>query len=132
MSDDWAFRPPQTHGDGLYHGSRNAGGGNVNRTDAESTGSPPPLIDSRADDISLAAPKITISVYLDDGRVYDYQVSTVASAREHMAAIVATGYRSVQADDPTTLTHYPPHRIVKVKATGVQFQTMYFDSARGT
>lgn len=78
------------------------------------------------------APKITISVYIDDGRVYDYDVSTVASAREHMAAIVATGYRSVQEADPTTLTHYPPHRITKVKATGVTFQTGYYDRVRGT
>lgn len=76
--------------------------------------------------------KITIAVYLDDGRVFEYEVSSVASAREHTSAIIATGYRSVQAEQPDVLTHYPPHRISKVKCTGLPVATSYTDRVRGT
>jgi hypothetical protein len=80
-------------------------------------------------------PAFDISVYLDDGRVYTYEVTSMASAREHSAAIVAGGYRSVQEDQPNVLTHYPPHRIVKVKVTGkngASIPTSYYDRASGT
>lgn len=74
-----------------------------------------------------------ISVYIDDGVVYDYEVESMHAAREHASAIVATGYRSVQAASPYTLTHYPPHRITKVKITApTPIQSAYYDRVRGT
>jgi hypothetical protein len=81
-----------------------------------------------------AKPKFTVAVYLDDGRVFDYEVGSMASAREHTSAIIATGYRSVQEDEPNVMTHYPPHRISKVKITsaGAPVTTNYTDRVRGT
>lgn len=74
----------------------------------------------------------TISVYIDDGLVYDYEVGSMHAAREHASAIVATGYRSVQYVAPDTLTHYPPHRITKVKIKSpTAIQSHYFDRVRG-
>lgn len=70
--------------------------------------------------------KHKISVYIDTGDVYSY--GTDSSAREHVSAIVKTGYRSV--DSNGTLTHWPPHRITKVVATNCN--TMYPDTVRGT
>lgn len=67
-----------------------------------------------------------ISVYLDDGRVFEYEVLS-GKQREHTSAIIAGGYRSCRDG---VLEHYPPHRIVKVKATGAD--TMYTDTLRGT
>lgn len=67
-----------------------------------------------------------ISVYLDSGDVFEYE--TDSSAREHVSAIVTSGYRSV--DENGVLTHWPTHRILKVKATGCN--TSYPDSVRGT
>lgn len=87
--------------------------------------------------VSQSAPKpaFEIQVYLDDGRVFAYEVTSMASAREHSAAIVASGYRSVQAEEPNVLTHYPPHRIVKVKVKGLNGGTVptnYTDRVLGT
>jgi hypothetical protein len=76
--------------------------------------------------------QVTISIYLDDGRVFQYEVPTPGKAREHISAIIATGYRSVQASEPEVLTHYPPHRISKVKATGMPIPTNYTDREVGT
>jgi hypothetical protein len=72
---------------------------------------------------------ITISVYIDDGMVFEYDIPAGNrwQAREHVSAIIATGYRSVRDE---VLTHYPPHRISKVKATGQN--TAYPDRVRGT
>ena len=81
------------------------------------------------------ANKIKLSVYLVNGNVYEYEVASQDKAREHSAAIVATGYRSCDNDDPTkagTLTHWPPHAILKVVATGVGISTSYPDKPRGT
>lgn len=76
---------------------------------------------------------ITIQVYLDTGNVYSYNVATEAIAREHANSIVSTGYRSVSADDPLTLTWFPPHRIVKVKIKlKEQSTTNYFDTITST
>ena len=72
--------------------------------------------------------KATVSVYLDDGRVFEYEVSGPEKAREHSHAIVATGYRHTSAE---ALEHYPPHRISKVKVTPPP-DTMYRDTVRGT
>ena len=70
-----------------------------------------------------------ISTYLDDGRVFEYEVSTEMKAREHSAAIVKYGYRH---NDGKEFEHYGPHRILKVKVTGGPVSTMYPDSTRGT
>lgn len=67
-----------------------------------------------------------IQVYIDTGTVYSYTVHKT-SVREHTSAIVKDGYRSVSEG---VLTHWPPHRILKVKATGAD--TMYADTQRGT
>ena len=70
-----------------------------------------------------------MQIYLDDGRVFKYECRPHI-AREHTHAIVMTGYRST--DNKTgTLVHYPPHRIVKVKAVGDQ-NTRYPDTVDGT
>lgn len=91
-------------------------------------------IDEQSNYLQVVKPKIEIFVYLDDGVVFSYTVDTITSAREHASAIVATGYRSVQEEQPDVLTHFPPHRIlkVKVKANGTPFKTNYFDKATGT
>jgi len=78
-------------------------------------------------------PTVTIDVYIDDGRVFYYDVAGVGKAREHADAIIKTGYRHVAAGDLTTLECFPPHRISKVKvkaAAGVA--TDYTDRERGT
>lgn len=72
---------------------------------------------------------IKISAYLDNGLVYSYFVTTPESAREHAAAIVATGYRHCVEGE---LTHFPPHRIIKVKAKGSGISTTYPDEVSGT
>lgn len=69
---------------------------------------------------------ITVSVYVDDGRVFEY-LCAPEKGREHAGAIVATGYRSVRSG---VLEWYPPHRITKVKVTGQD--TSYTDTVRGT
>jgi hypothetical protein len=72
---------------------------------------------------------ITISVYIDDGIVYSYDVKTPESAREHMSQIIKTGYRHCTISE---LVHFPPHRLLKVKATGEGFTTNYSDKVSGT
>lgn len=69
-----------------------------------------------------------IEVYLDDGRVFEYEVVCPTKAREHTYAIVAGGYRHVSGG---VLEHFPPHRILKVKASG-GLETDYHDKVRGT
>lgn len=61
--------------------------------------------------------KFTVSTYLDDGRVFEYDVETEHRVREHAAAIVTSGYRHCEKDG--TFEHFPPHRILKVKSTGM-------------
>jgi len=73
--------------------------------------------------------EIKIAVYLDDGRVFEYATSGPDKAREHAFAIVTTGYRHTTDG---CLEHYPPHRILKVKATGDGIGTSYPDTVRGT
>lgn len=76
---------------------------------------------------------VKISVYIDTGNVYEYEVGTEAAAREHADAIIKTGYRSVQTDELTTLTWWPPHRIAKVKvALDAASATAYTDTLRAT
>jgi hypothetical protein len=70
----------------------------------------------------------TVMVYMDDGRVFEYDVERADKAREHAAAIVKDGYRHCDKDE---FEHYPPHRILKVKVTG-EMDTMYPDRIRAT
>ncbi|USN14198.1 hypothetical protein PAPPERLAPAPP_05280 [Brevundimonas phage vB_BpoS-Papperlapapp] len=73
-----------------------------------------------------------VSVYIDDGLVYEYDLPSMPAAREHVSAIIATGYRSVQTNQPHVLVHYPPHRITKVKITAPSpIHTAYPDRVRG-
>lgn len=72
---------------------------------------------------------LTINVYLDDGRVFAYDVTTADKAREHASAIVSGGYRH---NDGETFEHYPPHRISKVKVSGGPVPTQYLDRVTGT
>ena len=69
-----------------------------------------------------------INIYIDDGRVFSYEVANKAKLREHAHAIVQTGYRS---DNEEGFTHYPPHRILKVTGPP-SVDTQYVDTARGT
>ncbi len=71
----------------------------------------------------------TVQVYLDDGRVFEYEVPTPEKVREHSHAIVMTGYR--HNDGEGLFEHYPPHRILKVKCSGM-IPTLYPDRVRGT
>jgi len=73
--------------------------------------------------------KKTICVYLDDGRVYEYQVTGADKAREHVSAIIKGGYR--HNDGKNTFEHYPTHRINKVKVVG-GVPTKYPDTHTGT
>ncbi len=72
--------------------------------------------------------KTKIQTYLDDGRVFEYEVRDGAKGREHAAAIVAGGYRH---NDGEEFEHYPPHRILKVKVTPAP-STIYPDTVWGT
>lgn len=71
--------------------------------------------------------KYTVEVYLDDGRVFMYDVGSPEKVREHAFAIVTTGYRH---SDGNVFEHYPPHRILKVKSSDIP--TSYPDTQRGT
>ena len=73
--------------------------------------------------------KITIQVYMDDGRVYEYDVYGADKAREHAAAICSGGYR--HNDGVDAFEHYPPHRILKVKVCAM-IPTSYTDRSTGT
>ncbi|HLW60788.1 MAG TPA: hypothetical protein VKV57_12810 [bacterium] len=71
---------------------------------------------------------VTIAVYLDDGRVFQYGVSDAAKAREHAYAIATQGYGHA---GKTEFEHYPVHRILKVRVIGA-VPTLYHDTVRGT
>lgn len=72
-----------------------------------------------------------VSIYLDDGRVPEYEVSDPNKGREHAAAIIKTGYRSTPKGT-NDLEWYPPHRIVKVKVEGAGETSQYRDTTRAT
>lgn len=75
--------------------------------------------------------KVKIQVYIDTGVVFEYEVNSPEKAREHMAKIITTGYRSTPKDS-TVLTWWPPHRIDKVVADGAAESTNYSDTPRAT
>lgn len=72
--------------------------------------------------------KVLMRIYLDDGRVFEYEVLGTDKAREHATAIVNGGYRH---NDGEEFEHYPPHRILKVKVVGA-VPTSYIDRVTGT
>lgn len=73
---------------------------------------------------------LTVSVYIDDGRVFEYDVSDGLKGREHASAIVKTGYRHTP-EGTNDLEWYPPYRIVKVKIPGGG-ESAYKDKVRAT
>ena len=72
--------------------------------------------------------KYTVQVYIDDGRVFEYDVENSEKVREHAAAIVKTRYRH---NNGMRFEHYPVHRILKVKCSQ-EISTLYPDRVRGT
>lgn len=54
---------------------------------------------------------ITISVYLQDGRVYKYDVVNAVKAREHAHRIVNYGWRN---NEDGVECYYPVHQVLKV------------------
>ena len=68
-----------------------------------------------------------INVYLDDGRIFYYEVPTADKVREHASAIISGGYRH---NDGEIFEHYPPHRILKIKSEHIP--TEYVDKVKGT
>ena len=66
-------------------------------------------------------------IYLDDGRIFSYEVESAEKVREHASAIISTGYRH---NDGVIFEHYPPHRILKVKSKNIP--TKYPDMVQGT
>ena len=72
--------------------------------------------------------KYVLKIYLDDGRVFSYNVDHHGKVREHADAIVKTGYRH---NDGCIFEHYPPHRILKVKCDET-IPTSYEDKTSGT
>lgn len=79
-------------------------------------------------DIVWESSKFKIEVYLDDGRVFEYEVANAGKVREHAHAIIMTGYR--HTDETGLFEWYPPHRIMKIKSQGLP--TKYTDKTTGT
>jgi hypothetical protein len=69
----------------------------------------------------------SVNVYMDDGRVFSYDVPSADKVREHASAIIVGGYRH---NDGEVFEHYPTHRIVKVKSHLIP--TLYPDTVSGT
>lgn len=72
--------------------------------------------------------KCIVKVYLDDGRIFSYEVPSHEKAREHHHAIAQNGYRH---NDGSVFETYPPHRITKIKTVG-NIPTNYLDKTTGT
>lgn len=52
-----------------------------------------------------------INVYLQDGRIFTYQVADCAKAREHAHCIVTRGWRNCVNG---IMEYYPVHQVLKV------------------
>lgn len=52
-----------------------------------------------------------INVYMQDGRVFKYNVANTAKAREHAHRIITLGWRNVTDG---IMEYYPVHQILKV------------------
>ena len=72
---------------------------------------------------------IKVQIYLDDGRIFQYDVSDAAKGHEHIAAIVKGGY--CHNSGSGYLEYYPIWRILKVKLVD-DIPTNYPDTVRGT
>lgn len=59
---------------------------------------------------------LTISVYIEGGNVFNYDVKDLDAGKEHASEIIRTGYRHTTKKG--SMTHYPPHRVIKVKIVG--------------
>jgi len=68
-----------------------------------------------------------VLVYLDDGRIFYYDVESAEKVREHSSAIINGGFRF---NDGVTFEHYPPHRILKIKSKNIS--TNYPCKVKGT
>ena len=73
----------------------------------------------------MAKDKVTIIVYMEDGRRFEYEVVDCKKAREHMHRIVNFGWRGKETvkgnsanPDTEDLVYYPVHQINKVVAKG--------------
>lgn len=55
--------------------------------------------------------KTKVNVYLQDGRVFDYEVEDSVKAREHAHRIVTIGWRNVVNG---VMEYYPVHQVLKV------------------
>lgn len=53
---------------------------------------------------------VTINVYMQDGRVFSYDVDDVAKAREHCHRIINYGWRNTEGD---MMCYYPVHQVLK-------------------
>lgn len=53
----------------------------------------------------------TINVYMQDGRVFKYEVANPTKAREHAHRIICYGWRNIEEG---TMCYYPVHQILKV------------------
>ena len=55
---------------------------------------------------------ITINVYMQDGRLFEYEVDDSVKAREHAHRIVNYGWRNVNGKG--IMEYYPVHQVLKV------------------
>lgn len=72
-----------------------------------------------------------VSIYMDDGRVFEYEVADASKGREHAHAVIQTGYRHTPKGSKD-LEWYPPYRILKVKIADGAESTQYRDTVRAT
>lgn len=52
-----------------------------------------------------------INIYMQDGRVFHYEVANSVKAREHAHRIICYGWRNVEEG---IMCYYPVHQILKV------------------
>jgi hypothetical protein len=71
-----------------------------------------------------------VSVYIDNGLVFEYDVIDESKGREHAHAIITTGYR--HTDRNGDLEWFPPHRILKIKVENGAESSKYLDTTRAT
>ena len=55
--------------------------------------------------------EVTLNVYMQDGRVFKYDVCDQAKAREHAHRIITTGWRN---ESKGIMEYYPVHQVLKV------------------
>lgn len=52
-----------------------------------------------------------ITIYMQDGRTFSYEVVDAVKAREHAHRITNFGWRNIEND---IMTYYPIHQVLKV------------------